>query len=501
MHPDDRVRVVEGKRRAIEGTGSFWSDEFRHRRADGSYAHVADHGFILRDAHGKAVRMIGAMQDVTERKRAEAALREGEERFRQFAENSADALWIVDAQTGRPEYLSPSYEEIWGEPRDGVMRDIGRWAALLHPDDRARALSTMPRALAGETVCVEYRIVRPSDGAVRWIRDTGFPIRGADGRIRRVGGIAQDVTEEKAAEERLRELNEALEARVAARTAELRQALSTLHSEVLEREQAEERLRQSEKLKAIGQLTGGIAHDLNNMLQTITNGLSMVRTRLAQGRPGDVLPYVERAGRGTERAAALTHRLLAFGRQQTLRPKPISLDRIARDVEDMVRRTVSPAVQVELKLADGHWLVMCDPNQMESALLNLCVNARDAMPEGGWLTVSTEKLVLSEADVANHEGAKPGRYATIAVTDTGTGMTPEVLAHVFEPFFTTKPLGQGTGLGLSQIYGFVRQSGGVVQIDSAPGKGTTVRLCLPFHARNPDDGQAWFPRRKKRRCF
>jgi signal transduction histidine kinase len=315
------------------------------------------------------------------------------------------------------------------------MRDIGRWAGLLHPDDRARALSTMPRALTGETVCVEYRIVRPSDGVVRWIRDTGFPIPGADGRIRRVGGIAQDVTEEKAAEERLRELNEALEARVAARTAELRQALGTLHREVREREQA---------------------------------------------------------------AAALTHRLLAFGRQQTLTPKPVSLDRIARDMEDMMRRTVGPSVQVELRLADGHWLVMCDPNQMESALLNLCVNARDAMPDGGWLTVSTGELVLSGADVANHEDARPGRYATIAATDTGTGMAPEVLAHVFEPFFTTKPLGQGTGLGLSQIYGFVRQSGGIAQIDTAPGKGTTVQLCLPCYAQNPDNEASLVPERGKK---
>ena len=441
---------------------------------------------VLRDESGSIAGMFITAIETTAKVRAETALREGEARLRGFVENSADVLWIVDTEARRLEYLSPAYEAIWGEPRERIMRDLGRWVELVHPADRARASRNLPQALAGATVSVEYRIVRPSDGAVRWIRDTGFPIPSADGRIRRVGGIAQDITEEKAAGERLRELNEALEARVAARTAELQQALSTLHDEVLERQQAEERLRQSEKLKAVGQLTGGIAHDLNNMLQAITSGLSMIRTRLRQGRSGDVLSYVERAERGTMRAAALTQRLLAFGRQQTLTPKPVSLDQIARGMEEMIRRTVGPSVQVELKLADGNWLVMCDPNQMESALLNLCVNARDAMPEGGWLTVSTEQLVLSEAHVANQEDAKPGRYAAIAVTDTGTGMSPELLAHVFEPFFTTKPLGQGTGLGLSQIYGFVRQSGGIVQIETAFGVGTTVRLCLPFHAQNPD---------------
>jgi CheY-like chemotaxis protein len=165
------------------------------------------------------------------------------------------------------------------------------------------------------------------------------------------------------------------------------------------------------------------------------------------------------------------------------------VNRIAKDMEDMIRRTVGPAVQVELKLADGKWSVMCDPSQLESALLNLCVNARDAMPQGGWLTVRTAELVLADGEVSDFEDAKPGRYAAIAVSDTGTGMTREVVAHAFEPFFTTKPPGQGTGLGLSQIYGFVRQSGGIVQVETAPGKGTTVRLCLPFYSDSgADDG-------------
>ncbi len=239
-------------------------------------------------------------------------------------------------------------------------------------------------------------------------------------------------------------------------------------------------------------MTGGIAHDFNNMLQAITGSLAMIRSRLEQGRASDIARYVDRAETGARRAAALTHRLLAFARQQTLAPEAVSLDRIVRGMEDMIRRTVGPAVQVELKLSDGKWLVLCDPNQMESALLNLCVNARDAMPDGGWLTISTAEMALSEAELRDDD-ALPGRYTAVAVSDTGTGMPPEVLAHAFEPFFTTKPLGAGTGLGLSQIYGFVRQSGGIVQIDTQPGTGTTVRLCLPFHEHNPEVDAALAP--------
>jgi signal transduction histidine kinase len=307
--------------------------------------------------------------------------------------------------------------------------------------------------------------------------------------------LAAAVNRLRVAEEQLRahkalaRAGEELERRVAERTAELDQALTTLRRESRDREQAEDRLRQGENLKAIGQLTGGIAHDFNNMLQAITGCLSTIRSRVQQGRTAEVVAHVERAEGAAKRAADLTHRLLAFGRRQTLVPKPVSMDRIAKDMEDMIRRTVGPAVQVELKLADGKWSVMCDPSQLESALLNLCVNARDAMPQGGWLTVSTAELVLADGEVSDFEDAKPGRYAAIAVSDTGTGMTREVVAHAFEPFFTTKPPGQGTGLGLSQIYGFVRQSGGIVQVETAPGKGTTVRLCLPFYSDSgADDG-------------
>ena len=263
---------------------------------------------------------------------------------------------------------------------------------------------------------------------------------------------------------------------------ELHEARKTLHKEAIDHEQAEERLRQSEKLKAIGQMTGGIAHEFNNMLQGITTSLALVRARLAQGRFADAQAYIEPAQKAATRAGALTHRLLAFSRQQTLAPVQVSMDQVAIDMEEMIGRTVGSTVQLELNLRDGHWLVMCDLNQLESALLNLCVNARDAMPDGGWLTIITDERILEADDVKHFEDLQPGRYAAMAVSDTGSGIPPKILARIFEPFFTTKPSGQG--LGLSQIYGFIRQSGGLIQVETSVGAGTTIRICLPFHAMN-----------------
>jgi signal transduction histidine kinase len=314
------------------------------------------------------------------------------------------------------------------------------------------------------------------------------PRHAGAGRSRIVGwlGTSTDAEDQTRVREALERSGEELEARVSARTAELQAALYTLHRESRERSRAEERLRHSEKLKAIGQLTGGIAHDFNNMLQAIIGCLNMIRVSMQQGRPTEVIGLLERAERGAVRAAGLMHRLLAFGRQQTLEPRLVSLDTIARGMEDMTRRAVGASVNVELKLADGKRLAMCDPNQMESALPNLCVNARDALPDGGWLTISTSEAALAEAELSSFEDAQPGRYSCIAVSDTGVGMSREVLDKAFEPFFTTQPAGQGVGLGLSQIYGFVRQSGGIVQTDTVLGKVTTVRLCMPAPAERGD---------------
>jgi nitrogen-specific signal transduction histidine kinase len=260
--------------------------------------------------------------------------------------------------------------------------------------------------------------------------------------------------------------NETLEARVAERTAELTQA--------------HEALRQAQKMEAVGQLTGGIAHDFNNLLAGISGSLEAIERRLAQGRLEGLERFIKGAQSSSQRAAALTQRLLAFARRQTLDPKPTDVNRLVFGMEELIRRTVGPAIAVEVVGAAGLWPTRVDAAQLESALLNLAINARDAMPEGGRLTIETANKWLDDRAAKERE-LPPGQYLSLCVTDTGTGMPKEVIERIFDPFFTTKPLGRGTGLGLSMVHGFVRQSGGQVRVYSELGHGTTMCLYLPRH--------------------
>jgi len=265
-----------------------------------------------------------------------------------------------------------------------------------------------------------------------------------------------------------------LEARVQERTA-------ALEKTERERQKIAAALAQSQKMEAVGQLTGGLAHDFNNMLTGIVGSLELLQARLAQGRIEQLGRYVGMAQQGAQRAAALTQRLLAFSRRQTLDSKATDLTKLVAGMTELIRSTVGPGIAIETVLQKELWSTLCDPHQLENALLNLCINARDAMPEGGRLTIGTENTHLTPAQAATLPEAEPGEYAVLCVADTGCGMLPEVIARAFDPFFTTKPLGQGTGLGLSMVYGFVQQSGGHVQINSKVGQGTTVRLYLPRH--------------------
>ena len=292
---------------------------------------------------------------------------------------------------------------------------------------------------------------RCKDGGYRWISWVGVP---EDGMVYCSG---RDITEEKAAEAELAE--------------------------------AQNALRQSQKMEAIGQLTGGIAHDFNNLLAGIDGSLELLERRLAEGRFSGLERYIVGAQSSTRRAAALTQRLLAFSRRQTLDPKPININRLIGGMEELIRRTVGPSIDVEVVGAGGIWTTKVDPSQLESALLNLCINARDAMPDGGRITIETANKWLDERAARERE-LSPGQYISLCVTDTGTGMTPDVMAQAFDPFFTTKPLGQGTGLGLSMIHGFVRQSGGQVRIYSELGNGTTMCLYLPRFAGGIDEAEA-----------
>ncbi len=253
-----------------------------------------------------------------------------------------------------------------------------------------------------------------------------------------------------------------------------------LLEEIAGRERVEDALRQSQKMEAVGQLTGGLAHDFNNLLTGISGSLELLQTRVTQGRTNDIERYITAAQGAANRAAALTHRLLAFSRRQTLAPKATDVAHLIMGMEELIRRTVGPQVAVEVSAASDLWNTLVDPNQLENALLNLCINARDAMRNSGQLTIAAENKLLDEQGAQKMEIA-PGNYVCLSVRDTGCGMTAEVMRRAFDPFFTTKPIGEGTGLGLSMIYGFVRQSGGQVQIHSVPGQGALICLYLPRH--------------------
>ena len=291
------------------------------------------------------------------------------------------------------------------------------------------------------------------------------------------GVVALHAELERQAEE-LRAAGETLERQVAERTRELAEANQRLQAEAEAREQVEESLRQAQKMEAVGQLTGGIAHDFNNLLTGVVGALDLMQRRLKQERYEKLGTYIEMALGSANRAAALTHRLLAFARRQPLDPELVDVNALITGIEDLLQRTVNEAIVLRLSLDPAAWTAMCDPSQLENAILNLAINARDAMPNGGRIIISTRNETVT---VPKLGGVLPGDYVVASVTDDGIGMSPDVLARAFDPFFTTKPLGQGTGLGLSMIYGFARQSEGHAVITSACGKGTTIDILLPRH--------------------
>ncbi|WP_255702279.1 hybrid sensor histidine kinase/response regulator [Roseomonas cutis] len=463
VHPDDTPGLIAAIEEVIARGGAY-AHQYRVRRADGRYYWIEANGRVEKGADGTPLRFPGVLLDLEQRRALEAERDRAALLLRSFIEAVPGVVYAKDRE-GRMLMANRGTTALIGKPpefylgrTDAEFLDDQVQAGVVMANDR-RVMDT------GATEQIEEEVRLPDGTPATWL-STKAPLRDGEGRIIGLIGTSLDITARKEAERERQALNALLEQRVAA--------------VIAERERAEEALRQSQKMEAVGQLTGGIAHDFNNLLTGIIGALELLTNRLAQGRVGEVERYVLAAQGAARRAAALTHRLLAFSRRQTLDPKPTDVNRLVAGMEELVRRTVGPAIEVETVGAGRLWPVLVDPPQLENALLNLCINARDAMPRGGRLTIETANRWLDER-AARDLSLAPGQYVSLCVSDTGTGMSREVKAKAFDPFFTTKPLGQGTGLGLSMIYGFTRQSGGQTRIYSEPGQGTMVCLYLPRH--------------------
>jgi PAS domain S-box-containing protein len=474
VHPEDRAMVARSIKHCITH-GTEYAEEYRLLQADGELRWVFARGRCYKDHHGRPMRFLGAALDLTERKHTEQALRQSQTEL-QLIINAMPILISYVDQEERFRLNNAAYLDWYGltpqELYGRTIRDvIGEEAYFL----RAPYIA---EALAGRSC--SFSLYTPHrDGSTRHALMNYVPRHGPDGAVNGFYIFVIDETERKKTEEALRNLNETLEERVSARTEQLAQANQRLQNEMFERERAEDALRHAQKMEAVGQLTGGIAHDFNNMLTGIIGSLDLMQRYIANGRADEIGRFTEAAVSSANRAAALTHRLLAFSRRQSLDRKTLDVNELVHSLEDLIRRTKGDPIELELRLADHVWPVSTDVSQLENALLNLVINARDAMPEGGKLSIETANVYLDGSDITTLEPVKAGDYLMLAVSDNGTGMTPSVRSKAFDPFFTTKPIGQGTGLGLSMIYGFAQQSGGHVSLDSLPGQGTCVRLYLP----------------------
>ena len=422
----------------------------------------------LFDEGGAVAGIVGTVIAVSENERTAHKLRESEERFRLIADSAPVPMWVTKLDRKRG-FVNRAYAAFLGVPYEEAL-DFD-WRTRIHPDDIEDIVA---QSLAGEATlkpfALEGRYLR-GDGEWRWLRSVSQPRWGPAGEHEGFIGVAFDVTDSKLAEAALRELNDTLERRVAERTADLSAALERLRAEVAERERAEEALRQAQKMEAVGQLTGGIAHDFNNLLTPILGGLELIANRIDDARLKRV---AEAALESSRRGAKLTGQLLAFSRIQRLAMKPVEVNSVIANMRQILKHTIGTAIEIRTDFDDAAGHAICDENQLENAVLNLAINARDAMDGGGVLAISTRCV-----DEPGGPDLEPGHYVCVTVEDDGHGMPPEVLARAIEPFYSTKPLGKGTGLGLAQVYGIAQQSGGTMRIESEEDKGTKVHILLP----------------------
>ncbi len=435
IHSEDRLRVIAKFTRAVteQESGEI---EYRIVHRDGDVRWVVDRYSFEHDAAGKVIALTGIMSDITEHKHAEWQREQAEERFRQLAENIREVFWLTDPQKSAMLYVSPAYEAIWGRPTASLYASPRNWLEAIHPDDRANVEAALYLQETGN-YDEKYRIVRP-DGGVRWIHDKAYPVRDTHGAVYRIAGVAEDITDQI---------------------------------------KLEGQLRQSQKMEAVGQLSGGIAHDFNNRLTVIMGNLQLLQRKLKDDPAAAAM--IDSALSASGGAADLTRRLLAFSRQQVLEPAVLDVNTLITGMQDLLAKTLGETVEIVTLPGPALWPVQTDPHLLENAVLNLAINARDAMPKGGTLTLETANIKLGEDYVAAHPYTVPGEYVFIGISDTGQGMNEEIKRRVFEPFFTTKPQGKGTGLGLSMVYGFVKQAGGHIEVYSEEGHGTSFKIYLP----------------------
>ena len=459
IHPDDLARVG-GVWSACVASGEPYNVEFRLRRHDGAYRWFLVRGLPLRNEGGAVTKWVGAaaeVEDMVLAREAQASHQQALEEEVETRTRERDRIWnvsrdllMVTDKAGIVLSANPAWTATLGWPEDELAGRTTEW--LEHPEDRARTREEVRKLSVGEPTQRFENRFQHRDGGYRWLSWTAVSDEGLN------YCVARDVTADKEAQARLRETEDAL--------------------------------RQAQKMEAVGQLTGGIAHDFNNLLTGIIGSLDLIKRRIETGRLSEISRFMEAASTSASRAAALTHRLLAFARRQSLDPTAIDVNALVASMGDLLQRTLGEQVDLEIALDPGAWPAFGDAGQLENAVLNLAINARDAMPAGGKLTIETANTHLDARYVARHDDLEVGDYTVLSVTDTGTGMTPEVIAKAFDPFFTTKPIGQGTGLGLSMIYGFARQSGGHVRIYSEVGQGSSVKLFLPRFVGEAGEGEA-----------
>jgi PAS domain S-box-containing protein len=430
LHPDDRERVIAGIHAVIDTGGTRWSDQYRYRRADGTYANVMDRGYVARDNSGDALRMICAMTDVSERSRSEAAIR-----FQAQLLNAVQQAVVATDPEGQVIFWNSFAEKLYGWT---PVEAVGKQIETLTPSPflRDHAAEIIERGTAGESWTGEFLVQGKSGKAFPALLTTS-PILDQHGRVLGYVRVSIDLTE---------------------------------------RRNLEEQFRQSQKMDAVGRLAGGIAHDFNNLLTVIRLNTEIIMEGFDPTDPRS--EDVKQIRSAAERASSLTRQLLAFSRKQILQPRVLDMNSVVSSVEPMLRRLIGEDITIA-STCSARGYVVADPGQVEQILVNLVVNARDAMPQGGTIGIETQNVELDETYTSEHAPVVPGRYVMLAVSDTGVGMSRDTREHAFDPFFTTKEAGKGTGLCLATVYGIVKQSGGYVWIYSEAGHGTTLKLYFP----------------------